>query len=842
IADSDDAAESLARLRRAVARLEHPAYAGVVPSALEERLSALLGLEESEHPPWDGATPGPSQRGRERAGVVSLFTALAADGPLLLVVDDAHLARPALLEAIAAVAADLTGRVLLVAAGRPELLEVSGDWWMTLPDPQLLPLVPLEEGAAERLLRAYLAGSELDPEVRTLVLDRAQGNPFFLAELLHLLVDRGVLHRTAGGWVFEGELPADVLPAGVHAVLAARIDTLDPTAKAVLRDAAILGARFPVAALGPLGHPDPARLAAALTDLEARGMIRQDGAGYYRFGHTLARDAAYAGMPKADRARRHAVAARWAATAMGGPADGVDTVVASQTEHAVTLATEMSLPSGDRAWSTRGLGFAAAARLGQAALDRDDHRSAEEQFDRALRLGGSGAPRDLVIPARLAHAEALAGLRRLGEAEAELAGARAGPAPGLRAGALVVLGDIRRKRGDENGARAAFVSALAAASDAGLDRVTGEAIRQLGLLDYFTGRLRAAENRFREALELARRVGDQRGAGWALQHLAWSATTRADYALAEEALADAAAVFTALSDTGGLSWCAGTEAFIRVLQGRLTDARSLAAGLLVVAESTGQGWEVAACLTIDALAAAELGMLSVAGRAAADASARFAQAADTWGQSLAMAASGVASRGLADLEAAAGSLHQAVRMAEEGGHTVVAALALVFLGLVQLEAGDVDGAAASAARVEQTLAGLDLEPAALVGPRVLGARVLLARGQVDEALAMLRSVAALPAGPDLLYPRRQALAHLAETLLCAGEPDEALAAAREAVGVPAEDVRSRVVALRVLADVLVARGEQPAARAALEEAWQVATSTEQVSERSALERGLAALG
>jgi len=75
-------------------------------------------------------------------------------------------------------------------------------------------------------------------------LGRAQGNPFFLAELLHLLVDRGLLRRVGEGWRLAGELPREMLPAGVQAVLAARIDSLDPVVKAVLRDAAVAGPRF----------------------------------------------------------------------------------------------------------------------------------------------------------------------------------------------------------------------------------------------------------------------------------------------------------------------------------------------------------------------------------------------------------------------------------------------------------------------------------------------------------------------------------------------------------------------------------------------------------------------
>lgn len=847
VGEGDPPAEALARVRRTAARLEHPAYAGFVPSALGDRLAELLGLAPTPEGPRGTATPGPpAQASSVEDAVVSLFTALATEGPLLLVVDDLHLAGPGLRGVLGRVASRLSGPVLLAALGRPELLQQGGPWWEAYPEPELVPLLPLEEAAAERLLRAYLGGTHsdgagLDDAARSLLLGRAQGNPFFLAELLRLLVDRGVLRREQDRWVLAAELPPDVLPAGVQAVLAARIDSLEPPARAVLRDAAVLGPRFPTATLAALGQRDQASLAAALAELEERGMIRPDGPGWYVFNHTLARDVAYAGIPKADRARRHAQAAgvAWPGTDPGGEADAA---VAAQAERALELASEMDLPAGDLAWTARGPGFAAAVRLGQAALDRDDYSAAQAALARALRLGGSCAPAELMVPARLAHAEALAGLRRLSEAQAELAPALDSPAPGLRAGALVVLGDIRRKRGDDARARAAFVSAVAAASDAGLDRVTGEAIRQLGLLDYLTGRLRSAESRFRQALDLARRVGDQRGAGWALQHLAWSATTRADYALAERALAEAGEVFAGLTDTGGLSWCAGTEALVRVLQGRLTDARAIAGGLLALAESTGQRWEVAACLTIDALGAAELGEVGVAAAEAERAAARFAEAGDGWGLALALAAAGLAARGAGDVGAAVGFLSRAEQVALGGRHTAVASLATVALGLAHLEAGEVPAAAQAAARVEAGLAGLDLEPAGLVGPRVLRAQVLRAQGRPAEALEVLEGVLGKVSGPSMLFPHRQALAHLAGTLVELGRAQEGLEVARRALTVPGEDVRSRVVALRVLAGALAALGRTGEARQALDEAWAAAVATEQVSERAATRRALAALG
>ena len=87
-------------------------------------------------------------------------------------------------------------------------------------------------------------------------------------------------------------------------------------------------------------------------------------------------------------------------------------------------------------------------------------------------------------------------------------------------------------------------------------------------------------------------------------------------------------MFVGLGDLGGLSWLAGTEAFVRLLQGRLGEARILARGELALAEDLDERWGVAALLTIDALAAAELGDLGAADIAAVEAASIFAEVGD----------------------------------------------------------------------------------------------------------------------------------------------------------------------------------------------------------------------
>jgi hypothetical protein len=177
-----------------------PAYAGTVPPAMGERLRTLLGLEvEPVVGPREAATPGSAAGGDlVRAAVAALFTRWPPTARCCWCSTTSTGRRRSCSTGCSTSPARPRGRVLLLAVGRPDMLELDarggeGPWWRGLPDVELLPVLPLEESAIERLLRAYLGTptDDLDVAVRSALLSRAQGNPFFLAELLHLLVDRG---------------------------------------------------------------------------------------------------------------------------------------------------------------------------------------------------------------------------------------------------------------------------------------------------------------------------------------------------------------------------------------------------------------------------------------------------------------------------------------------------------------------------------------------------------------------------------------------------------------------------------------------------------------------------
>ncbi|MDX6285954.1 MAG: hypothetical protein QOG53_1439 [Frankiales bacterium] len=816
-ADLGNVPEMIERVRRTVARLEPGAGAVAV-----EPLLALIGLTEGENPPpRESAAPGASQGPESTVeAVAALLSNLAATGPLLLVVDDLQWATNDLLDALVAVTARLSGPILMALVGRSDLLTAGGrpGWWQSLPEPEYVPLLPLERAAADRLLRAYLGGSALEPDVRDALLDRAEGNPFFLAELLHLLVDRGLLRRESDGWALVGELPQDVLPAGVQAVLTARFDDLDLNAKAVLRDAAVIGPRFPDPALIALAAPDgegTADVESALATLRERDIVRVLVPGSHLFTHALARDVAYAAIPKAERAHRHAAVVRWAVDNLRGPPGEVDAFVAMHVERAVALAHEMSLATDDPAWAVRPAGFASLLRLGDAALAGDDPGAATDVFGRALALvdpaiGSVDGVDDIaVVRATVGRAAGLVARREFTQAESDLSEGLTATDAQVRSRAHVILGELRRRQGDEAAAVSALNTGLAAATDVGDDITAGDALRQLGLLDYLAGRMTSAEQRFDEALALAERVGDRRGAGWALQHLAWSATTRGAHDVAEDALRRAAEVFVELDDNRGLSWSAGSEAFVRLLQGRLADARDLASGLLPLGEQIGDRWGVAACLTIDAIAAAELGDPRTAAAEAERAREIFADIADGWGLALATVALGIAARCAGETPRAIQRLEEALSIAQGGSYDALASLACVVLGYAHLDAGQVDDALTVARRAAASAAHLDLEAYATAGFEVLLAQALRARGETAEAVEILDRVDAAGAaaeGSSLLFPRKQVVAHHAGALLEAGRVEDADAVIARALQTPAEDIRSHVVASRVLGAIRAAQG------------------------------------
>jgi class 3 adenylate cyclase len=271
-----------------------------------EMLGMTLGLDVGEelHPL--------AARERLREAWADFLNELVAERPTVMLIEDVYWAEEPLLELLERLLRDVRGPLFLIATARPELLDRRPSWGAGRRNSSLLWLEPLDAEDAERMVEELVA-LELPTSVRELVIERAEGNPFFVEELIGTLIDERVLVRENGGWTTR-DLPMDfAVPDSVQAVLAARIDLLAPAEKAALQAASVIGRIFwtgPVCEL--IGDQDP-----NFDLLEERDFIRRRGGSTmagereYVIKHALTREVAYGSLPKARRARLHAAFAHW---------------------------------------------------------------------------------------------------------------------------------------------------------------------------------------------------------------------------------------------------------------------------------------------------------------------------------------------------------------------------------------------------------------------------------------------------------------------------------------------------------------------------------------------------
>ncbi|MFI6349182.1 ATP-binding protein [Streptomyces sp. NPDC050560] len=345
-------------------------------------------------------TPSPSPEGTF-AAVAAVLGRLAADRPLVLVLDDLQWSRPLLLDAVARLRAALPRtRLLLVCAGRAEP-GGEGGWAAALgaqgqaaagaatphTTPQtaaptagagtveVLRLGPLAEADCHALAAELTPRQESDAARASAdAVVRAEGNPLFLEQLLAILADG------TGG---TGGAGPGGLPTSVTAVLAARIDTLAAAERTVLDAGCVVGRRFRTADVRGLlgeefGDPGP-----ALAGLVGRGLVEQvpDGAeDRYQFGSGLLRDVAYGGLSKRRRAEWHERLAR----TPGIP----PTAAAHHTERAYTHLRDLGRRDAHTE-ALRGRAARALADAGRRALTRADVPWSADLYERAVALSAA---------------------------------------------------------------------------------------------------------------------------------------------------------------------------------------------------------------------------------------------------------------------------------------------------------------------------------------------------------------------------------------------------------------------------------------------------------------------
>jgi class 3 adenylate cyclase len=320
ILQSDGPGEAVAKLQALGSRTLTSAVTPDPP-----RTTALLGYTVGiAVPGFDFGRLEPEQLRSEIHGAWRAFiSALASTGALVVLVEDIHWADVALLDLLEDLGERVLGGVLFLCPARPELTDRRPSWGGGRRSFSSVGLDPLPPASTSELVANLLTIEDLPPGLHARIVERAGGNPFFVEEILRHLIDEGLITETDAGWQATPGVADVEIPDTVQAVLAARIDLLDPAERRALQAAAVVGRVFWPAPVAEFLNGSAGQLDDSLRSLENRDLIlarlssSMAGQPEFIFKHALVRDVAYESIPRRERADAHLRVAQWIEEAIG---------------------------------------------------------------------------------------------------------------------------------------------------------------------------------------------------------------------------------------------------------------------------------------------------------------------------------------------------------------------------------------------------------------------------------------------------------------------------------------------------------------------------------------------
>lgn len=501
-------------------------------------LGHLLGLDFADSPHVARLAPDPEQiRARGLAAARRAIVALAAHDPLVVVLEDAHWADDETLWFLDDLARrPVDGALLILASARPALDERQPHWLAAGSHVriELQPLTDHDAAALAAVLLDRVAPDERAPLHEAL--QRADGNPYFMEEIVQMLLDNGGLVDDGTGTWTVGRLAFTQVPPTLSGVLQARLDSLDPSHRTALQQASVIGFRFWDEAVRAVDR----RSVPALVPLADRTLIRPEGATVipgareFTFKHQLLQQFTYDSVLKRDRRAYHARAARWLASLvehgrgdlLGATGDhferaGEPAQAAVYFASAAEAARGRDARGAAYAYASRGLDLAGvshetrwrllAAREAVLAVggDADAHRADLDALEQVADVLGDDRHRaDAAL--RLAVAQLDWGEHLDGEATAhraiELAvGAEAWPVVAV---ALAELARAARRTNRNEEARRFAEASLARARDLNDRRLEVLAMAELAAAQAALGEFTEDRALCERALVLARQIGD----------------------------------------------------------------------------------------------------------------------------------------------------------------------------------------------------------------------------------------------------------------------------------------------------------------------------------------------
>jgi predicted ATPase/class 3 adenylate cyclase/tRNA A-37 threonylcarbamoyl transferase component Bud32 len=620
IHDNDSPAVAREKLEKGVAEL-----APGTATETAHLIGQLAGFDLAESPHVKPLLPEPQELvKRARAAFLRLFTTLCQNQPAVVELEDLHHADDAtldLFDELVHTHRDL--RLLVVCAARPVLYERRPAWGSGHDDVRL-DLRPLSKREGRLLVREILQkATEVPKALLDLVVERAEGNPYYTEELVKALIEDRIIQKGGEVWTVEEtrlEAWQRSVPPTLVGLLQTRLDGLLYPERVVLQRAATIGRVFWDSAVKALEAGDSVQLTLAetLAALVRREFIYERptsafvGSRECAFVQAMLRDVVHDSLVKRQQRAYHAAAAEWLAQAAGERVTEYAALIADHYEHA-------------------GENVKAAQYLLQAARQANAVSAFSEAIatlERALTLtpqpplpklgegaGGEGALRISILVllgdvhswGKAAYAEANKYLQQAMELARTLGDRR-----GL-ANALGRLARVAYWQGEYMEGRAYLQEALPLARTLDDRSTLVFILRQLGNIADDTGAFAEATAYLEESLALAREMGDRQAVADALLSLGTAAGYQGDYARAIRRIEEALEIARALGDRSGAAmslmsigfvYCCGLKDYAAAVR--------FAQESLDVARAIGDNYDVALALYVLGEAALGLGQAEAA--------------------------------------------------------------------------------------------------------------------------------------------------------------------------------------------------------------------------------------
>jgi class 3 adenylate cyclase len=450
------------------------------------RLGRLLGVAVAGD---DGAA---LSREELFAGWRLFIERLAAENPVVLLVEDAQYADGGLLDFLGHLidwVRDLPVFVLVFA--RPELGQARPGFGAGR-NRTMLTLDPLDSASMDQLVDALVPG--MPAAARTKITDQAQGIPLFAVEMVRSLIDRDIVQPAEGVYRLTGDIGDLAVPDSLHALLAARLDALDPQVRRLVADAAVLGTTFPAEALIAVSGDGEARVRAALAELVRREVLTISAdplspeRGSYGFAQQMLRQVAYDTLSRRDRKARHLKVAAHLRSVFPSDGEEVTEVIARHYLDALD-----AVPGDPDTGEIRGQAIAALTRAADRAGRTGAPARAAASYAAAARLiqadAGGGDPAaaamlwEYAAEAAYTNADYAEAVEQAGQAADAY---RQGGETRSAARAQAIAGRALRRWGRHAQAREQLTAAVTVLRE-DPDADTVRALEQLAALEVFAG-------------------------------------------------------------------------------------------------------------------------------------------------------------------------------------------------------------------------------------------------------------------------------------------------------------------------------------------------------------------